>query len=31
MSLGYADNNIPENNMELSKLELDEFVSFVDC
>ncbi|MEM5431371.1 nitroreductase [Cupriavidus oxalaticus] len=30
MSLGYADNSMPENNMELCKLELDEFVSFVD-
>lgn len=30
MSLGYADNSIPENNMALSKLELEEFVSFVD-
>jgi nitrobenzene nitroreductase len=30
MSLGYADNSFPENNMELRKLELDEFVSFVD-
>ncbi|MCO4864684.1 nitroreductase [Cupriavidus sp. WGlv3] len=29
MSLGYADNSMPENNMDLSKLELDEFVSFV--
>ncbi|MDQ0139768.1 nitroreductase [Cupriavidus necator] len=29
MSLGYADNSIPENNMELRRLELDEFVSFV--
>lgn len=30
MSLDFADNSIPENNMELRKLELDEFVSFVD-
>lgn len=30
MSLGYADNSIPENNMALRKLELDEFVSFMD-
>lgn len=30
MSLGYANNSIPENNMDLRKLELDEFVSFVD-
>ncbi len=30
MSLGYADDSIPENNMALRKLELDEFVSFVD-
>ena len=30
MSLGYADNTIPENNMVLDKLELDEFVSFID-
>lgn len=29
MSLGYADNSIPENNMELHRLELEEFVSFV--
>lgn len=28
MSLGYADNSLPENNMTLRKLELDEFVSF---
>jgi nitrobenzene nitroreductase len=31
MSLGYADNSIPENNMVLHKLEVDEFVSFVDA
>jgi nitroreductase len=31
MSLGYADNSIPENNMALHKLELDEFVSFIDA
>lgn len=31
MSLGYADNSIPENNMVLPKLELDEFVSFIDA
>jgi nitrobenzene nitroreductase len=30
MSLGYADDRIPENNMELPKLELNEFVSFLD-
>ncbi|CAM4185139.1 Nitrobenzene nitroreductase [Bordetella tumbae] len=30
MSLGYADNSVPENNMNLDKLELQEFVSFVD-
>ncbi|SPA48535.1 nitroreductase [Cupriavidus taiwanensis] len=29
MSLGYADNSIPENNMELHRLELEDFVSFV--
>ncbi|MBB2918415.1 nitroreductase [Cupriavidus alkaliphilus] len=29
MSLGYADNSMPENNMDLSRLELDEFVSFL--
>ncbi|MPW06681.1 nitroreductase [Paraburkholderia atlantica] len=31
MSLGYADNSIPENNMVLHKLEVDEFVSFIDA
>ncbi|SIT44115.1 Nitroreductase [Paraburkholderia piptadeniae] len=31
MSLGYADNDIPENNMALQKLDLDEFVSFIDA
>jgi nitrobenzene nitroreductase len=31
MSLGYADNSVPENNMALHKLELDEFVSFIDA
>src|SRR5260370_27304341 len=30
MSLGYADDSFPENNMGIRKLELDEFVSFVD-
>lgn len=30
MSLGYADNTVPENNMSLEKLELHEFVSFID-
>jgi len=31
MSLGYADNSAPENNMNLQKLELQEFVSFIDA
>jgi nitrobenzene nitroreductase len=31
MSLGYADNSIPENNMVLHKLEVNEFVSFIDA
>ncbi|XQM38037.1 Nitrobenzene nitroreductase [Cupriavidus sp. H19C3] len=31
MSLGHADNRVPENNMSLAKLELDEFVSFIDA
>lgn len=31
MSLGYADNSKPENNMQLKKLALDEFVTFVDA
>lgn len=31
MSLGYADNSIPENNMAISKLDVDEFASFVDA
>lgn len=31
MSLGYADNSVPENNMRLAKLELEEFVSFIDA
>ena len=30
MSLGYANNGLPENNMKLHKLELDEFSSFID-
>ena len=30
MSLGYADNDLPENNMKLHKLELDEFTSFIE-
>lgn len=29
MSLGYADNSLPENRMHLDKLELEDFVSFV--
>lgn len=29
MSLGYADNSLPENRMQLRKLELEEFVSVV--
>ncbi|MNT36181.1 Nitroreductase family protein [compost metagenome] len=29
MSLGYADDSLPENRMQLRKLELDEFVSVV--
>jgi len=31
MSLGYADNSIPENNMAIQKLEVDEFTRFVDA
>ena len=31
MSLGYADNSRPENNMQLRKLALDEFATFVDA
>jgi nitrobenzene nitroreductase len=30
MSLGYANNSLPENNMKLHKLELDEFTTFID-
>ena len=30
MSLGYSDSKLPENNMKLHKLELDEFTSFID-
>ena len=30
MSLGFADNSLPENNMKLHKLELDEFTTFID-
>ncbi|CAG9186250.1 Nitrobenzene nitroreductase [Cupriavidus pampae] len=30
MSLGYADNSIPENNLPIAKLDLSEFVSFMD-
>jgi nitrobenzene nitroreductase len=30
MSLGYADNSVPENNMAIQRLELDAFVSFID-
>jgi nitrobenzene nitroreductase len=31
MSLGYADNSMPENRMALHKLEVDEFTTFVDA
>ncbi|WP_354684326.1 nitroreductase [Cupriavidus necator] len=31
MSLGYADDSLPENNMQLRKLELEEFVSVVEA
>lgn len=31
MSLGYADDSLPENNMPMHKLELDEFVSVVEA
>ena len=30
MSLGWADNGMPENRMQLSKLRVDEFASFLD-
>ena len=31
MSLGYADNSMPENRMALHKLEVEEFTTFVDA
>ncbi len=31
MSLGHADNSMPENNMVLHKLELDEYATFFDA
>jgi len=31
MSLGYADDSLPENNMELRRLELEEFVSVMEA
>ncbi|MGH8788349.1 MAG: nitroreductase [Cupriavidus necator] len=31
MSLGYADDSLPENNMRMHKLEFDEFVSVVEA
>jgi len=30
MSLGWADNSLPENQMSISKLQLEEFTTFVD-
>ncbi|MHC6223553.1 nitroreductase [Pseudomonas sp. X10] len=30
MSLGWADNSLPENQMSISKLQLEEFATFVD-
>lgn len=31
MSLGYADNSMPENNMTLHKVQVEEFTSFIDA
>jgi nitrobenzene nitroreductase len=31
MSLGYADNSMPENRMALHKLEVEEFTTFIDA